>query len=57
MKKKSNKIKDIIIVLNSIKGFGKYPIGNRALTNEVKELEKKGEIYYEEYSSKWKERS
>ena len=46
-------IKDLLIVLNSTKGF-KYPIGNKVLMEKVKDLEEKGLIKYDTIYQVWK---
>jgi hypothetical protein len=48
-------IKDILIVMNSSNDLGfKYPIGNKELTEKVKELEKLNKIKYDEWYHRWK---
>lgn len=50
--KEKNQIKDLLIVLNSSNDLGfKYPIGNKELTEKVKEFESIGYIYYDGF--KW----
>lgn len=49
-----NKIKDILIILNSTNDLGfKYPIGNKELTIKVRELESEGKIRYLSHTNKW----
>jgi len=49
----NNDIKVLLIVLNSTRGFGKYPIGNKELTEKAKKLEAEGKIKYNEILMRW----
>lgn len=47
-------IKQILIVLNSIGNtLGKYPIGNKILTEKTKNLESKGMIKFDNINNLW----
>jgi hypothetical protein len=48
------KLKDILLALNSTGSMGfKYPIGNKELTTQVRELESQGVLWYDALYSKW----
>jgi hypothetical protein len=51
--KEKKQIKDLIIVLNSSYTFFKYPIGNKQLTEMVKEFESIGYIKFNDKTNKW----
>jgi hypothetical protein len=54
LNKKGRKIKDILITVNSTgPDFGKYPIGNKELTSEIKNLEQEGKIKFNSYTGLW----
>ncbi len=46
-------LSDLLIAVNSTNGNWKYPIGNKELTEKLKNLEHDGVIEYDEYYSKW----
>lgn len=51
---KNKDILNILIVLNSSDNLmGKYPIGNKELTNEVKYLEENNKIKYDIINRRW----
>lgn len=51
---KPKDIKAILIVMNSDKdALFKYPIGNKELTETVRELEQSGKIKYNQYMRIW----
>jgi hypothetical protein len=53
---KSSEVQDILIALNSGGGGhigGKYPIGNKELTEKVKKFEAEKKIKYDEHHAKW----
>lgn len=53
---RTSAVDDILMILNSHAdnlGF-KYPLGNKELTEKVKELESAGKIHYDELWKKWK---
>ncbi len=43
----------ILNVLNSTSQFFKYPIGNKELTEKVKQLESLKKIQFNEYRNRW----
>ena len=48
------KIFDLLVILNSTIGtLGKYPLGNKGLTETTKIYESKGYIRYNEYTGMW----
>lgn len=55
---KDKELKNLLTVLNSSNDMGfKYPIGNKALTIKVRELESNGVIIWDTIYSKWCKRS
>lgn len=55
---KDSQIKEILTALNSSNGMGfKYPIGNKELTEKVREFESEGKIIYDPIYQKWNKRT
>ena len=56
--KNTKEVQSILIALNSSNDMGfKYPIGNKELTEKVRQLESDGIIKYDVHTFKWMKRT
>ena len=56
--KMKNEVKNILTALNSTgPNLFKYPIGNKELTEKVKELEQQGKIEFCSFTQTWKRKN
>lgn len=51
---KTKDIKALLIAVNASGNFFQYPIGNKELTEKLKELEEKKLIEFNKFEMKWK---